>query len=106
MKSFIKFLIFVVIVKIIAAVPLGSDEVLYEPNEIAGRSLEAWVQDGMVGNPEEQGPYLEGDIMLPESRNGVTSPSQLWENGIVPYELAGSFSKYFFEYKIYKLVII
>lgn len=92
MKSF-KFLIFTSIVKLILSLPLGPDEVLYEPSEIAGRTLDDWVIKGAYGNAEEQGPYLEGDIMLPEARNGVTSPSQLWDKGIVPYELSGSFSE-------------
>lgn len=96
MKS-LKVLFLVAIIKIITALPLGPDEVLYEPSEMAGRSLDLWVQTGMVGNPEEQGPYLEGDIMLPEARNGVTSPSQLWEKAIVPYDLSGSFSKFTFK---------
>lgn len=100
----LKVFILVVIVKIITAVPLASEEVLYEPSEIGGRSLDVWAQSGMVGNPEEQGPYLEGDIMLPEARNGVTSPSQLWTKGIVPYELSGSFCKKLFFFQNLKLV--
>lgn len=47
------------------------------------------------GNPEEQGPYLEGDLLIPTSdKNGVTAQSLRWENGVVPYLIRGSFSEY------------
>lgn len=95
MKS-LKVLILVLVVKMIDGLPTGSEEVLYEPSEIASRTLDLWMKSGMVGNPEEQGPYLEGDIMVPEARNGVTSKSQLWDKATVPYELGASFSENIF----------
>jgi hypothetical protein len=45
------------------------------------------------GNPEEHGPYLEGDLLMPTGRNGVKLESQRWRNGEVPYEIRGSFSE-------------
>lgn len=78
--------------------PIANDDneniVLNEPSDIGGRMLETWLRDGKIGNPEEQGPYFEGDIVqMPEGRNGVTSPTLLWKNGLIPYEIQGSFSK-------------
>lgn len=47
-------------------------------------------------NPEELGTYLEGDILIPKQKlimkNGVTSQSSRWPNGIVPYEIRGNFN--------------
>lgn len=49
-------------------------------------------------NPEETGPYLEGDIngeadeYLKHLRNGIVSTSYRWPGGKVPYEIQGSFS--------------
>lgn len=81
----------------IAALPLTEENneniVLNEPSEIGGRILETWLKDGMIGNPEEQGPYFEGDLIMTEGRNGVTSTEQLWTKAIVPFQIAGSFSK-------------
>lgn len=47
------------------------------------------------GNPEEEGPYLEGDLLIPTSdKNGVTAQSLRWKNGVIPYMIRGSFSEY------------
>jgi hypothetical protein len=44
------------------------------------------------GNPEERGPYLEGDLLNPTSnRNGIKSESLRWKNREVPYEIGGGF---------------
>ncbi|XP_030573374.1 low choriolytic enzyme [Drosophila novamexicana] len=47
-------------------------------------------------NPEELGSYLEGDILVPQSpitmKNGLTTQSSRWPNGVVPYEIRGSFN--------------
>lgn len=46
------------------------------------------------GNPEERGPYLEGDLLIPlSSKNGIKSESFRWKNGEVPYQIRGSFSR-------------
>lgn len=45
-------------------------------------------------NPEEIGPYLEGDLLVPsEARNGMKAESLRWKNGEVPFEIRGSFSE-------------
>lgn len=67
--------------------------VLNEPSEVGGHILESWLRNGKIGNPEEQGPYIEGDLILAEARNGVTSSDLKWNKGIVPYEIRGSFSE-------------
>lgn len=47
-------------------------------------------------NPEEQGPYIEGDILVPlpdnATRNGMKTESLRWKSGVVPFEIRGSFS--------------
>lgn len=47
-------------------------------------------------NPEEQGPYIEGDILVPlqdnSTRNGMKTESLRWRSGVVPFEIRGSFS--------------
>lgn len=47
-------------------------------------------------NPEELGSYLEGDILIPKTaismKNGLTTQSSRWPNGVVPYEIRGSFN--------------
>lgn len=59
--------------------------------ERSGRNLKVWEESERIGNPEEQGTYFEGDIMIHEARNDLDS--ELWEGGIIPYELRGSFCK-------------
>lgn len=45
------------------------------------------------GNPEERGPYLEGDLLVPgNAKNGIKTESSRWQNGQIPYEIRGSFS--------------
>ena len=49
-------------------------------------------QDELDGNFEEQGPYLEGDLLIPSTaRNGMKSEALRWKNGVVPFEIRGSF---------------
>jgi hypothetical protein len=48
------------------------------------------------GNPEEMGSYGEGDILVVsegQGRNGLSSQSSRWRNGVIPYVISGSFSK-------------
>lgn len=48
------------------------------------------------GNPEEHGPYLEGDLLIPyEGRNGISLESARWPNREIPYEIQRGFSKFF-----------
>ncbi|XP_055677971.1 hatching enzyme 1.2-like [Lutzomyia longipalpis] len=62
------------------------------PNENIGKVLENFAN--IKGNPEEQGSYLEGDLLIPLSRarNGLVAQATRWPNGVVPYEIKGSFS--------------
>ncbi|KAI8121830.1 hypothetical protein FF38_00332 [Lucilia cuprina] len=51
-----------------------------------------------MDNPEETGPYLEGDIKGAAAdffsilRNGVVSTAYRWPQAIVPYEIEGNFA--------------
>lgn len=59
-----------------------------KPIENDGRSLR------IKENPEEDGPYLEGDLLIPSSdKNGMTAESLRWRNGEIPYQITGSFSE-------------
>lgn len=70
-------------------------EIFNTPDVVAGKSLRDWVKSKGKGNPEEQGHYFEGDIMLDvEARNGVILNSQKWKDAKIPYEIRGSFSEY------------
>lgn len=45
------------------------------------------------GNPEERGPYVEGDLLiLPTAKNGMKLESLRWKNRQIPYEIRGRFS--------------
>lgn len=46
-------------------------------------------------NPEEIGPYLEGDILIPrpEPRSGMKKKSLRWKNGRVPYVISEDFGE-------------
>ncbi|KAH8388631.1 hypothetical protein KR093_011566 [Drosophila rubida] len=52
--------------------------------------------DSAEVNPEELGSYLEGDILVPQTdltmKNGLTTQSSRWPNGVVPYEIRGNFN--------------
>lgn len=48
----------------------------------------------MVLNPEEEGNYMEGDILTKTAaKNGIKSESLRWKNGEIPFEIRGNFSK-------------
>lgn len=59
-----------------------------------GELLENWKPE--QGNPEEVGTYVQGDMLIegaqPLGRNGLSSTSSRWPNGIVPYVINGAFS--------------
>lgn len=65
-----------------------------DPDESGGARLLAWTPESGK-NPEELGPYSEGDILIPnvQGRNGLSSASSRWKGGVVPYEIGPSFSK-------------
>ena len=64
-----------------------------EPSIFAGRMLTKWSETEHLGNPEEQGPYFEGDIITSNGRASFNRPARKWNNGIIPYEISESFSK-------------
>lgn len=80
-----------------------------KPNQRSGKSLKAWSEAKGKGNPEEQGSYYEGDILLDVrqaglARNGILDEHAKWTNKVVPYEIKGSFSEFtllFAKYFIY-----
>lgn len=74
----------------------ASDEVSSNPDFRAGRRLDEWARlDEKSGNPEEQGGYFEGDIIINfQGRNGAVSEKLKWKDGTVPYIIKGNFSKY------------
>ncbi|TMW53114.1 hypothetical protein DOY81_001842 [Sarcophaga bullata] len=62
---------------------------------------EMFIQDSdheVLDNPEETGPYLEGDIngeaieLRNPLRNGILAGSYRWPKAIIPYEIQGPFS--------------
>ena len=92
-----KLLLVVVTVTTVASLPVVRNNSNYRisslPDERAGKSLNVWEESEKVGNPEEQGTYFEGDIINIEARNDVDLDSRMWKDGIIPYELRGSFCK-------------
>lgn len=74
------------------------------PQKSAGEELKKWQRaekdqtkkSGVRPNPEELGPYVEGDILIPSTkgaggRNGMVAESYRWHNAIMPFEIMGSF---------------
>jgi hypothetical protein len=48
-----------------------------------------------MGNPEENGPYLEGDLLTPiAERNGIQFESARWPNREIPYVIKQGFSEF------------
>ncbi|XP_065173105.1 zinc metalloproteinase nas-8-like [Atheta coriaria] len=72
----------------LGSAPLGS------PSRETGRRLEGFdpAADDAV-NPEELGEYFEGDILFPNGRNGLIAEVSHWKDGIIPYEIRGSFNQ-------------
>lgn len=54
---------------------------------------EARSYDGKYGNPEERGPYLEGDLLVVTSKNGIKTEASRWKNSEIPYEIRSGFSE-------------
>lgn len=108
MQSILKLLVVCAIVKISSSFPAEKklsamsslDLTRYGPNvynspdKLAGKNLKEWTKSKGKGNPEEQGNYFEGDIIIDvEARNGVILTSQKWPGAKIPYEIRGSFSE-------------
>ncbi|CRK94667.1 CLUMA_CG008167, isoform A [Clunio marinus] len=101
-NKIVKLFILMSIIKIAENFPSESPKVILKlsplisktPDESAGRSLKKWSSKKNLGNPEEQGNYYEGDIILgSEARNGVILKSQMWEDGIIPYEIGAGLTE-------------
>lgn len=61
------------------------------PSEEAGRAVAE--SDPTKINPEELGPYVEGDILIPRpaGKNGIIGEAYRWPKGKIPYEISPSF---------------
>jgi hypothetical protein len=109
MKSILKLFVLFAVFKINSSFPTAKklnsmsslDLTRYGPNVYnspdvrVGKNLKEWTNSKKKGNPEEQGSYFEGDIIIDiEARNGVILTSQKWAGGKIPYEIRGSFSEY------------
>lgn len=108
MKSIIKLFVICAVLKVNLSFPTEKkfnsvsslDLTRYGPNvynspdQLAGRNLKEWISSNGKGNPEEQGNYFEGDIIIDiEARNGVILTSQKWPGAVIPYVIRGSFSE-------------
>lgn len=64
------------------------------PSEAAGERL--LTADLNNTNPEELGPYLEGDILIPrpEPRSGMKKQSLRWRRGRIPYVISQDFDEH------------
>ncbi|XP_071053261.1 hatching enzyme 1.2-like [Onthophagus taurus] len=86
--------IFIVVLftRIKSSIP-STNDVPYDikPNRETGYLLEK-SENGNL-NPEEQGGYFEGDIMMDplQSREGLEGV-KLWEGGVIPYVISPAFS--------------
>lgn len=65
-------------------------------NEVTAQLVANYTAEESPVNPEELGSYLEGDILVPIRRvltkNGITTLSSRWPNGVVPFEIRGNFN--------------
>lgn len=106
------FLLGALVFRVIIGQPIGSDyldesssidlmqygdKIYGVPDRRSGDNLNEWERT-RSGNPEEMGTYWEGDILFPvnksklsNDRNGIVGQSYRWPNGVVPFEIAGSF---------------
>nr|XP_029733637.1 zinc metalloproteinase nas-7-like [Aedes albopictus] len=72
---------------------LGDELYFVETRNHTEKLLEEWSDDDESINPEEMGPYVEGDLYQPElAKNAVKFKSKKWPKGVVPYKISGSFS--------------
>lgn len=68
-------------------------KVSVKPSAESQKILIGYYERNRRGNPEERGPYFEGDIIRPRFKMSQ-KPPQIWKNGTVPYQIAPSFSKF------------
>lgn len=56
--------------------------------------LEEWSDDDGSINPEEMGPFVQGDLYQPVlAKNAVKFKSRKWAKAVVPYKISDSFGK-------------
>ncbi|MDK2413033.1 M12 family metallopeptidase, partial [Aphanizomenon sp. 202] len=54
-----------------------------------------WTPESLI-NPEELGEFFEGDLILPlppRGKNGILDEQYRWDNGVVHYDFAASFTE-------------
>ncbi|XP_011190385.1 hatching enzyme 1.2 [Zeugodacus cucurbitae] len=73
------------------------ERIFGNPDRAVGEKLSK-LEEHATLNPEELGPYLEGDLLIPHGkkiiyRNGLIAYSARWPRGIVPYEIEGRFTE-------------
>lgn len=71
------------------------------PKAEVGHNVREWSnsKEESPGNVEELGSYLEGDLLIPignstKGRNGMVAESYRWTDGIIPFEITGSFNAF------------
>uniref|UniRef100_A0A6P4FFL0 Metalloendopeptidase n=1 Tax=Drosophila rhopaloa TaxID=1041015 RepID=A0A6P4FFL0_DRORH len=81
---------------IIDLTPLGTALFGKPDEEQTANRVGNFSADADEMNPEELGSYLEGDMLVPQTdlimKNGLPTQSSRWPNGVVPYEIRGSFN--------------
>ena len=85
-KCFILIIFFRLLIQV---EPYPSNKNPYQNDEASRKII---VGTNRRGNPEERGPYFEGDIIRSRFKQLRKSPN-LWSNGTVPYQISGTFSK-------------
>lgn len=74
--------------------------VMTQPDLNIGPKVDNYDDRSSLENPEELGSYFEGDIILQlNGKNGLVEEVFRWPNGVVPFEIKGTFG----ESLIYKL---
>lgn len=91
-------IVFVDNISIIWARPANDDiiDISHFGSKLFGKPIESneVALDAEGSNPEENGPYLEGDLLHPSmTRNGMKAEAYRWTGGIVPFEIRGGFCK-------------
>lgn len=100
-----KLVLMCVVLKSVYGIPIDNDDAIDlssyrsqlhgQPDNKFGEMLRNWNATN-TGNPEELGPYMEGDILVPINqsptpRNGMVSQSYRWPNAVIPYEIVGPY---------------
>jgi hypothetical protein len=93
-KVLISLVSFAVLCEAFPSSNLDVSKIMTLPDKNSGKALTEWMKL-KVGNPEEQGNYFEGDIILNlDKRNGITLPTLRWEKGIIPYKIGAGFCEF------------